>query len=282
MALDAAKLLAMEPIDTRQALSRKDTILYALGVGANELAYVYEEQLNPLPTIATILGHPGFFWRDPSFGVDWRRIVHGGVGIEIHAPLPVEGEIVGLTSFGPIVDKGSGKGAIVHQTRRIFCEGVHVATVRSASVLRGDGGFGGTSDAAPPQQPIPERDPDRTCALPTSPNQALLYRLSGDPNPLHIVPEVAREAGFERPILHGLASFGFAGRALIAEFAGGKADAIRSMEARFSAPVFPGETIRTEIWELNPGAAAFRAVAEERGATIMNNGLVRLKVAEDE
>lgn len=276
MPLDPNRLLTMPPIETRQRFTRRDTILYALGIGAEELPFVYEDRLQALPTMATILGNPGFFWQDPPFGVDWRRIVHGEIGVELYAPLPVEGEAVGLTSFGPIFDKGADKGAIVYQTRRVLVSGETVATIRSASFLRGDGGFGGSAEGQPAPQAIPDRPCDHVCILPTATNQALLYRLSGDPNPLHVDPAAAQASGFDRPILHGLATFGFAGRALLAALADNQPDRILAIEGRFSAPVYPGETIETEIWRLDDEVAAFRSRARERGVIVFNNGRLRL------
>ena len=149
-----------------------------------------------------------------------------------------------------------------------------IATARNASFLRGDGGFGGNSEGQPKPNPIPDRPPDEVHVLPTAPSQALLYRLSGDLNPLHIDPAVAAVAGFPRPILHGLCTFGVAGRSLLASLCDNEPSALRKMGARFSAPCFPGETIRTEIWRDGFGSASFRASVVERDLTVLNNGFV--------
>jgi acyl dehydratase len=277
MPLDPQHILNAPPLTVTQALSRRDTILYALGVGASELDFVYEEQLQALPTIASIIANPGFFWKDPFYKVDWKRLLHGEISVEWHAPVPVEGVFTGATSFGPIFDKGADKGAVVYQTRRIFdAEQRHIATVRSASFLRGDGGFGGNSDGQPRPQAMPDRAPDLCHDVTTSPSQAILYRLSGDLNPLHIDPQVAQAGGFEKPILHGLCTFGICGRSILlasSRFADGQ---IRRIDARFASPVFPGETIRTEVWRGEGNRLSFRAKAVERDIVVLNNGYAEI------
>jgi len=273
VAFDPERLVSRPPIETRQILEPAKVILYALGVGASELPFVYEDGLAALPTMATTLAYPGFVWRDYDLGVDWRRVLHGETSIILHAPLPVRGEVIGRTTFGPIFDKGADKGAVAYQTREIHtADGSHLATVRNGSFLRGEGGFGGDSAGQPKPHPVPERAPDIQVSLTTAPNQALIYRLSGDLNPLHIDPEVARGAGFPRPILHGLASFGVAGRAVLAALCGDAPERLKRLDVRFASPVFPGETIRTDIWREGGGSAAFRAAVEERDQIILNNG----------
>ncbi len=266
----------MPPIETRQTLTRADVVLYALGVGSTELAFVYEDGLKTLPTMAATFAYPGFIWQDPRYGVNWRRVLHGETSITLHAPLPVEGELIGRTSIGAIFDKGE-KGAIVFQTREIHLQdGVHIATVRNATMLRDEGGFGGSGEGRPQPHPIPERAPDIVHMLSTAANQAMIYRLSGDLNPLHIDPAVAAAAGFPRPILHGLATYGFAGRAVLAALCDNQPERLRRLDVRFSSPVFPGETIKVEIWREGANGignrAAFRATAQEREQLVLNNG----------
>lgn len=272
----AERLLAMPPIETRHVYDRRDTILYALGVGADELRFVYEEGLEALPTMAAVLAHPGFFWREPALGVDWKRILHGATEIILERPLPVAGTVHGRTTIDALVDKGAEKGAIALQTRTIHDEaGTLLATVRNTSMLRGNGGFGGSPDGAPPPHPVPDqRPPDHVADFATAANQALIYRLSGDWNPLHIDPAVAAAAGFDRPILHGLCTYGVAGRAIVDLLCGGRPARLRRIAARYSRPVYPGDVIRTEIWNEGPGRAAFRAAAAGRGVTVIDNGFV--------
>lgn len=276
MTINPAALLARAPIETRQSLTRRDTILYALGVGADELRFVYEEDLAALPTMAVVMAYPGFIWRDPALGADWAKILHGETMVEVHAPLPVEGELVGYTRFDAVDDKGAEKGAVVLQSRRIVdAAGTHVATARNLSFLRGDGGCGSVGTPSAPLPKVPDdRAPDAVVTLRTADNQAMIYRLSGDLNPLHIDPAVAARAGFRRPILHGLCSFGLAGRAVLRALVDNDAGRIRKIGLRFSSPVFPGETIRTEIWHTGDGTAAFRAIVEERDLMVLNNGVV--------
>ncbi|WP_422932924.1 MaoC/PaaZ C-terminal domain-containing protein [Sphingobium cupriresistens] len=275
MAFDPQRLIDLPPIETRQTINPFKVMLYALGVGADELPFVYEDGLEALPTMVATMAYAGSVWRDPAYGVTWQKMLHAETHMTLHAPLPVKGELTSHTAFGPVVDKGADKGAILYQTRQIHADdGRHIATVRNTNFLRGDGGFGGSSEGQITPHPIPRRAPDLRIALPTADNQALLYRLSGDMNPLHIDPRAARSAGFARPILHGMATYGVVGRALLRVLADNRPDRIRRMDARFSAPVFPGETIETAIWREGPGAAAFAARVVERDCIVLNHGYV--------
>lgn len=275
MAIDPEALLAREPIVTRQTLTARDVMLYALGVGAQDLSFVYEDGLKVLPTMATVLAYPGFVWKDFDLGADWRKVLHGETSVEIHAPLPVEGELVGSTTFGPIFDKGADKGTVCYVTREIRdAAGTLVATVRNSSFLRGDGGRGGSSEPQRKPHPLPDRAPDESVTLETTANQAMIYRLSGDYNPLHIDPEVAKAGGFDRPILHGLATYGVAGRAVLAALCGNDPARLKRLDARFASPVFPGETIRTDIWRESEGRASYRSSVVERDLVVLNNGYV--------
>jgi acyl dehydratase len=272
---DPVRLVARAPLETRQALTAEQVMLYALGVGADELRFVYEKGLEVLPTMAVALAYPGFVWRDPELGVDWQRLLHAETGITIHAPLPVSGDLVGHTRFGPVFDKGAEKGAIAYHVREIYdAGGTHLATVRNGSFLRGNGGCGSTpGDQAKPHA-IPGGAPDHVVDLATAANQALIYRLSGDLNPLHVDPQLAAKAGFPRPILHGLCTFGVAGRAVLAALCDNRPQRLKRLDVRFSAPVFPGETIRTEIWREGDDRAAYRASVIERDTVVLNNGYV--------
>lgn len=273
MAIDPDTLLSMPPIVTRQRLTPRDTILYALGIGASELNFLFEERLKALPTMAVTLGYPGFFWRDPALGANWQKILHGEQSTILHAPLPVEGEIVGSTTIEALYDKGADKGALAMVTREIHDgAGTHLATSRSMTFLRGDGGFGGSSEGAPVPHPLPDRAPDAVATLATATNQAQIYRLSGDLNPLHIDPDVAKAGGFDAPILHGLATYGVIGRALLAARCGNEPARLKRIDGRFSSPVYPGETIETSIWDEEGGRLAFRARVVERDKIVFTNG----------
>ena len=277
MPFDAERLRTFPIPETRQRLTKRDTILYALSVGLGQdplderqLDFVYETRLRAFPSIAVVLGYPGFWLRNLDTGVDWTRLVHGEQAITWHAPLPVEGEVIGRTRVTGLVDRGEGKGALLYSARDVVdaASGAPLATLDQTTLLRGDGGFGGPSD--------PVRAPDDAVELATRPEQALLYRLNGDDNPLHIDPEGARKAGFDRPILHGLCTLGVVTHALLRRVCGYDATRLRHLALRFSAPVFPGETICTELWDEGGGAWSFRARVTERDAVVVNNGLFRV------
>lgn len=280
MPIDGKRLLSYAVPDVVQDLTVRDTILYALsaGLGADpldrdQLRFVYEEGLQALPTMAVVLGYPGFWLRAPEPGVDWVKVVHGEQGIRIHKNLPVEGRLVGRTKLTRLVDKGEGKGALLYSERQVIdAAGSLVATLSQTTFLRGDGGCGGTTGPARPPHPMPTRAPDLAVDLPTSPSQALIYRLNGDYNPLHADPAVAKAAGFPRPILHGLATFAVVGHALLKGLCGYRPERLTAMEGRFSAPVYPGETLRTEIWREGAGVVAFRTRAVERDQVVLSNG----------
>lgn len=280
MPVDGRRLLSYAVPEIVQDLTARDTILYALTVGLgadpmdrDQLRFVYEEGLQALPTMAVVLGYPGFWLKERGVGVDWVKLVHGEQGIRIHKKLPVEGRLIGRTKLTGLVDKGEGKGALLYSERQIVdAAGEPVATLSQTTFLRGDGGCGGTTGPAKPPHPEPARAPDFAVDLPTSPSQALIYRLNGDYNPLHADPAVAAAAGFPRPILHGLATFAVVGHALLKELCGYRPECLIAMDGRFSAPVYPGETLRTEVWRESGGIAAFRARVVERDKVVVSNG----------
>lgn len=284
MAIDYRHLLAWPVPEVRQTYSVRDSQLYALAVGLGtdptdlrQLPFVYEQNPQALPTQAVVLGYPGFWMKDPGTGVDWVRLVHAEQGLTLHRPLPASGEVIGRTRVIGINDKGPDRGAIVYSRRTLHdaASDQLVATLDISTFCRGDGGCGG-SDAPPMTLTrTPDRTPDAVCELPTLPQQALLYRLCGDLNPLHADPEVARAAGFERPILHGLCTFAVAGHALLRTACDYDPARLTSMNVRFSAPVYPGETLRTEIWREADGIA-FHTVAVERSVVVLSHGRAQI------
>jgi acyl dehydratase len=287
MPIDHAALKSWPFPDVEHRYSARDTMLYALGLGcgsdptdADDLRFVFEEGLMALPTMAVVLGGPGFWIRNEKTGVDWRKILHGEQGLTLHRPLPAAGTVIGRTRIKDIVDKGRERGALMFTERSIVDKetGAEIATLTSTTVMRGDGGFGGPSGPTPAPHALPDRAPDAALDIATLPQAALIYRLSGDMNPLHADPKVATTAGFPRPILHGLCSFGIAGRALLKLACGNDPARLTHMQLRFSAPAYPGETIRTEIWR-DGERVSFRARALERDAVILNNGLARIAPA---
>jgi acyl dehydratase len=285
MAIDYDKLLALKIPEVEHTYTDKDTILYALGVGLGydplnleELAFVYEKNLKPLPTLTAVLGYPGFWIRELATGIDWVRIVNGEQAVILHRPLAPQGTVIGRTKILDVVDKGADKGALVYTERKVSdkASGALLATVMQTTFCRADGGFGGPKRESPPVHALPERKPDLVCDLPTRPEMALIYRLSGDRNPLHIDPAVAKAAGFERPILHGLATFGVVGHAVLKSACGYDPNRLIAFGGRFSAPVFPGESIRTEMWR-DGEVVSFRATVIERNVVAMNNGRAEVK-----
>jgi acyl dehydratase len=279
------KLMALDVPAAEQTYGPKDCMLYALGVGLghdpmneDELPFVYEKNLKVLPTMGTVLGHPGFWARERDTGIDWRKIVNGEQSITLQRPLAGQGTVLGRMRILEIVDKGPGKGALVLTERKISdkATGEAIATVTQTTFCRADGGFGGPPRLAPEPHPIPERAPDEVCELGTRPEAALIYRLSGDFNPLHADPAAAKLAGYPRPIAHGLLNFGVAGHAVLKTFCGYDTNRLTSFACRFSAPVFPGETLRTEMWR-DGNVVSFRTQVGERSVVAINNGRAEVR-----
>ena len=272
-----------------QQYTQRDSMLYALGIGMGadpmdegELRFVFEKELQAVPTMATVLGSPGFWWKDARTGADWVKLVHGEQEVQLFRPLPVAAAIAATNKVISITDKGEGKGAIavIERELRDAQTGEVLAKGRNVSFLRGDGGFsatGGRSDPGPEPLPgVPDRPADIEVSLPTLERQALIYRLSGDYNVLHADPAVAKAAGFARPILHGLCTYGMAVHALLRTVCKYDASRIRRVATRFTSPVTPGETVRFEFWDGGHGRFHLRANVDSRKAVVLNNGLIEL------
>lgn len=281
--IDEQKLLAHPIPEIRSKIRWQDTALYNLSIGLGQnpldlrqLPFTYEPDLRAMPSMAVVLGYPGFWVKDPATGVDWVKVVHGEQSLILHKPLPASGEIVGTTKVTGIVDRGPGKGAMIYSERVVVdaATGEKLATLEQTTFARGDGGFGGKPGPVKKPHPEPEGAPDIALDLPTRPEQAAYYRLNGDHNPLHIDPGVASAAGFKAPILHGLCTFGVVCHALMRELCDYDPARFGRMDLRFSSPVYPGETIRTEIWR-EEGGASFRARIVERDVVVVSNGLFR-------
>jgi acyl dehydratase len=284
MGLNYERIMAYRPADIAVRYGHRECILYALGIGlgmdpldSGALKFVYERAgLEAFPTMAVVLGWPGRM-TDPAFGVDERLVVAGDLKVVLHRPLAPEARLVSRPRIKEVIDKGPGNAAIILNTRDLLAEdGTLVATVDSSTFARKHGGFGGKATQTPPQHAVPQSAPQTICDLPTPPNLALVYRLNGDENPLHADPERAREAGFDRPILHGAASFGVAAHAVLRSCADYRPQRLASIEARFSRPVFPGETIRTEMWPVGE-RVSFQCRVVGRDEIVLSNGLAVLR-----
>ena len=283
MPLNYERILAHRAGPLDASTDERTCILYALGIGIgmdptnrDEIKFVHERELVAFPTLASVLGWPGRL-TDPAFGIDARMVVAASIKVSLNRPLRTQERLTSDPRVVEIVDKGPGKHAILQAARTLVTpDGEVVATVESTSIARGHGGFGGrvTDMTEPP--PTPERTPDTVCDLPTPPNLALIFRLMGDENPLHVDPVSAKKSGFPRPILHGSATFGVAAHAVLRTLAGYDPAGMASIEARFSRPVFPGETIRTEMWQ-DGSAVAFRCRVPERDEIVLTNGSATLR-----
>ncbi|MDR5744951.1 MaoC/PaaZ C-terminal domain-containing protein [Caballeronia sp. LZ029] len=285
MAIDYQKLKNWPFDDVHQTYTERDSALYALSVGfgvdpldTRALKFTYGPEMAVAPTMAAVLGFPGQWMRNPESGIDYVKVVHGEQRVTLMRPLPAAATIIGRTRVQSIVDKGEGKGAQVLMSRDVIdaSNGEVLARVEQLNFCRGDGGFtarGQPHDAPlPAPSAVPETQADIVCDLPVRAEGALLYRLNGDVNPLHVDPATARAAGFERPVLHGLATYGIAGHAILRAVCGYDAARLRMLYTRFSSPAFPGETIRVEIWRQSGTALRFRARSVERDVVVLNNG----------
>lgn len=269
--IDPAAILAYDFGTPRQAFVARDAILYALGLGlggdpldATDLRYLDERDLAVLPTFAVTLCTPGMWIRDPALGVDFGKLVHAAQWAEFPAPLPANATVTGSGKVISLTDQGDGRGAVLVLEREIAdaATGAHYCRLRQTLLLRGDGGLGGP--AAPRDEWVaPDRAPDRVAEFPTSSRAALIYRLSGDWNPLHLDPAIAAAAGFERPILQGLASYGIAAHAISRALGRDTAD-VASLACRFSGVVLPGDTLTFSIWRGGDASARFTATVGER------------------
>jgi len=280
MALNPDKLLQHQFPKVQQTYTEKDCILYALGVGLggdpldpDHLRFVYEENLQVLPSQAVMLAHPGFWAKEEATGLDWVKVLQAGQEIIMHKPLPPAATVEATNRITEVTDKGARIGAYILSERTV-CDahtGEAYCTLITSILARGDGGFGTERRTRLKSDIIPSRTADYVCDLATLPQQALLYRLSGDFNPLHASPEIARSAGFKAPILHGLCTLGVLTHALLKTCCDYDPTRFKHMRLRFSAPVYPGETIRTEIWR-EGGHLAFRCKSLEQDKLVINNG----------
>lgn len=286
MGVDYDVFMALRDEGARFSYTERDTMLYALAAGMGrdplderELKFVYEggSASGPfvaMPTLAVVVARSGLARTLP---VDFRMVLHGEQFLTVHQPLPTAAELIADTRLTRIVDKGPGKGAIIyHRTAaRLAADDSPLFTLDASLFARADGGFGGSPDVAPVPHPIPDRAPDHVHVSETRPDQALLYRLTGDRNPLHADPSLAQAAGFPVPILHGLCTYAVACRAILATVCSYDPARIGTFDVRFTSPVLPGDRIETDIW-VDDDIVSFRCRVSDRGIVAVNNGRCRL------
>jgi acyl dehydratase len=277
------ELMSIRVEGARFSYGDRETILYALGIGMgrdpldeNELPFVFEFDKGP-KTIATMAAVLTQFTALRSSGIDYGKVLHAEQRLTLHKPLPPAADIIADYSVVSVVDKGPSKGLLIYTETRVRdgSDGQPLFTVGGTIMARGDGGLGSSGRTPSMPHPIPDRAPDHVELLQTRPDQALLYRLNGDRNPLHSSPARARKAGFDRPILHGLCTYGIACRAVLAACCGFDHTRISRFDVRFSAPVFPGEKVATELWR-DGDIISFRCRVPERDIIAIDNGLCTL------
>jgi acyl dehydratase len=276
VAISYPAILDLQTDELRFAWSDKDAMLYALGIGMGsdplderELRFVYENGLKAVPTLATVIAFNTRLLA--KSGINFAMVVHGEQFVEWHKVLPPEGEAVAVSRVAAAYDKGPKGAVLIVETALKEPGGAPLVTLRSSVFARGDGGFGGPADGDDRPHQVPDRAPDLSLDFPTRPDQALIYRLNGDRNPLHADPTFAKAVGFPRPILHGLCTYGVTCRAILQGFTGFDPAPIRSHQARFSAPLFPGETITVDLWR-DGDVVSFEARVRDRQAVVIKNG----------
>ena len=281
MPINYDEVMALKNIGQKYSWTDREVMLYAYGIGMgadpmdqNELSFVNEGYYTPRelkvgPTYPSVAA-----WGASAGHIDVNRVmvVDGERDITFHKPLPVKANITADSSILGVFDKGKDKGAVILRETVLRDEqGDALATLVASQFARGDGGFGGPSEGQPEPHPIPKRAPDMTVDISTRPDQALIYRLCGDRNPLHSDPEFAKKAGFDRPILHGMCTYGLSCRAVLQTYADYDPLAFRQHAVRFSAPVFPGETVSFDLWK-DGNVISIEGRVKSRGVTVIRNG----------
>ena len=283
MNLDKVLNYQLKPVE--HSISDKDCMLYSLGIGLGEnpvdqaqLQFVYEDGLKVFPSQSVVIAHPGPWVTDPELEINWLKLLHGEQTITQHQPLQAGKTYVGNYRVLGVVDKGADKGSILYQEKTLTDKdsGDLVSTVTSSYFMRGDGGCGSSGYEPEAPQPVPEREPDQVVEIATAANAALIYRLSGDRNPIHADPVKAGKAGFDRPILHGLCTFGVATRAILQACCDNDPARLGFVGLRFSKPVYPGETVAVSIWNEADGEIRFAANVTERGVRVLDQGTARV------
>jgi acyl dehydratase len=285
MAIDPDKARGARLPDGKASYTRDQVILYHLGLGAGvpatdpkELEYTYEKNLKVLPSFAVIpsFGSMVGIGNVPGLQFNWAMLLHGEQEVKIHRPLPPEAKLVTTAHIPEIYDKGKAALVILETEAKDEATGQPLWTNRYSMFIRGEGGFGG--DSGPKVgNAAPERAPDGVIERKTLPQQALIYRLSGDKNPLHADPEFAKLGGFDTPIIHGLCSYGIACKAIVDEVLGGDVAQVARYQARFAGVAFPGETYRIKYWKDGAKRILLEAESVERNAKIISNAVIELR-----
>lgn len=284
MALDPDRLRSLTRRDLPFSWRAEQSALYALsvGFGRDETLTAEREFLLPsatqlaVPSMASVMSVNVF---EQDYGWNSQQMLHGAQRLKLHRPLTPRADMLADFAVEAIHDKGPNKPAIIvtRTAVRQAADNIPLFTLQSTLVARGDGGFDGPTDDLPIPRPVPARQPDLRHVADTRPEQAFLYRMNGDHNLLHVDPARARGAGFERPILHGLCTYGFACRAILATICQYDTTLIAEFDARFSAPVFPGDRITTLMWQ-TAEHVSFRCLVEKRDSVVIDNGYCRLAV----
>jgi acyl dehydratase len=285
MAIDPNKARGARLPDGQSSYEKDDVILYHLGLGAGvpatdpkELEYTYEKNLKVLPSFAVIpaFSSMGGIGSVPGMQFNFAMLLHGEQEVIIHRPLPVEAKLKTSAHIPEIYDKGKAALVIMEATAKNEADGQPLFTNRFSLFIRGEGGFGG--DSGPKVgNAAPERAPDGLIERKTLPQQALIYRLSGDKNPLHADPEFAKLGGFDTPIIHGLCSYGIACKAIVDDVLDGDVAQVARYQARFAGVAFPGETYRVSYWKDGAKRILLEAASVERDAKIISNAVIELR-----
>ncbi|MET4577670.1 MaoC/PaaZ C-terminal domain-containing protein [Ottowia thiooxydans] len=282
--LDLLKARNFPPVS--QTFGERDCILYALGLGigndpcnVEQLRFVQGTRISVLPTIAAVLASPGEWMRDPSLGIKWERLVALSHHLEIRRPIPSAGTVHSHVKVTDVFDRGENRGALIHWQRELIDASTQecLAILKGLALARENGGFGGHAPPVAKREPEPAGPPQVCFRWSTLQMQALIYRLSGDLNPLHSDPEVAKAAGFEKPILHGLCSLGVACFAIVSKVCRGDTSALKEISARYTGVVYPGETLEVQIWHEGPNVR-FRCRVEERDSVVLEGGTAQCLV----
>lgn len=286
MPIDPAVAVGADLGTTKFEWTSTDVLLYhlALGAGADpmselELHYVLEDRLRVLPTFGVVA--PNFRMFEPpavtfpGIDIDLSKVLHGTQSITVHAPLPATGQGVAHSRIADVWDKG--KAAVIIQEATVTTpSGDPLWTTRSGIFARGEGGFGGERGPSE-RQPAPEGDPVLEVEVPTLPQQALLYRLCGDRNPLHADPKFAAMAGFDRPILHGLCTYGVVCKALVDNLLAGEVTKVASFSTRFAGVLFPGESLRVHAWQTKTGYQATATAVNRDDAPVLDETVLTIR-----